>query len=642
MKRKINWIFASWRLAVSPAKADPLPNLSLLFSIYYAEQGYSFNTQGNLEYRQDTIAGYKETFAYDSMNRLTDWAIYNNSNVLQAASSLAYHSTTGLISAMSNLGNATMNYGENGSPPHALTSIAGTPGMIPSEAQAITYTDFRKVKQITEGSDMLNITYGTDEQRIKTVLTNPSGTLTRYYMGHYEEEIRGGSSRNIHYINGGNGLAAIYVQNGRNDTLYYAHTDYQGSLTALSLANGTVIERYAYDPWGIRRNPANWTQQDMRTAFIFNRGYTLHEHLPEFNLINMNGRVYDPLTAQFFSPDPYLQAPGDWVNYNRYAYCLNNPFKYVDPSGEIFYINFGIGWSKQGGLSFSFGVGIGFKNYLSAGISVDYEFGSNSLGIYGNVGYAGSYASAGYNTSAGWTVGTGYSYGAQVGPFSFSVFSAGGSYSQNGGFFANAGWVNYNQYGGFSMNPSFGVSATGRWGIEYSVLESSESIGVVNKDRASITTDNQLHQLLDQRGINYADYYASDVSIEKQIPNQIEGRNTDLYNRYRRHNGVIYSLENGQSVGGMTVSLLNGFKRPYSLIYMSTHDTNRNLMISLNHEFIHSWQYAKFGHSNRREWDRFAEASAYRYTQMYHPSVSVPTYFGPWFPLLYTWPKLPY
>ena len=48
----------------------------------------------------------------------------------------------------------------------------------------------------------------------------------------------------------------------------------------------------------------------------------------------MNGRVYDPLTAQFFSPDPYVQAPDSWLNYNRYAYCLNNPLIYTDPDGE--------------------------------------------------------------------------------------------------------------------------------------------------------------------------------------------------------------------------------------------------------------------------------------------------------------------
>jgi len=49
----------------------------------------------------------------------------------------------------------------------------------------------------------------------------------------------------------------------------------------------------------------------------------------------MNGRVYDPLTAQFFSPDPFIQAPGNWLNHNRFGYVLNNPMRYVDPSGEI-------------------------------------------------------------------------------------------------------------------------------------------------------------------------------------------------------------------------------------------------------------------------------------------------------------------
>jgi len=49
----------------------------------------------------------------------------------------------------------------------------------------------------------------------------------------------------------------------------------------------------------------------------------------------MNGRVYDPLTAQFLSPDPFVQSPDNWVNYNRYGYCLNNPLIYSDPSGYV-------------------------------------------------------------------------------------------------------------------------------------------------------------------------------------------------------------------------------------------------------------------------------------------------------------------
>jgi RHS repeat-associated protein len=108
----------------------------------------------------------------------------------------------------------------------------------------------------------------------------------------------------------------------------------------IALANdaaGTVVERYAYDPWGKRRNPSDWTQDDTRTNWIVDRGYTMHEHLDQFGIINMNGRVYDPLTAMFFSPDPFVQAPGNWLNYNRYAYCYGNPFRYTDPSGEFIF-----------------------------------------------------------------------------------------------------------------------------------------------------------------------------------------------------------------------------------------------------------------------------------------------------------------
>jgi len=68
---------------------------------------------------------------------------------------------------------------------------------------------------------------------------------------------------------------------------------------------------------------------------MIDRGFTGHEHLYSVGLINMNGRVYDPHLGKFLSPDPYVQDPLNPLNYNRYAYCLNNPLKYTDPSGEL-------------------------------------------------------------------------------------------------------------------------------------------------------------------------------------------------------------------------------------------------------------------------------------------------------------------
>ena len=59
----------------------------------------------------------------------------------------------------------------------------------------------------------------------------------------------------------------------------------------------------------------------------------MHEHIDEMGIINMNGRIYDPLIGRFMSADPYIQAPSDLQSFNRYAYVRNNPLNLTDPSG---------------------------------------------------------------------------------------------------------------------------------------------------------------------------------------------------------------------------------------------------------------------------------------------------------------------
>ncbi|MBK6277195.1 MAG: RHS repeat-associated core domain-containing protein [Gammaproteobacteria bacterium] len=63
------------------------------------------------------------------------------------------------------------------------------------------------------------------------------------------------------------------------------------------------------------------------------RGYTGHEHLDDVGLIHMNGRVHDPSLGRMLSPDPITQSPENAQDYNRYAYVMNNPLRFVDPSG---------------------------------------------------------------------------------------------------------------------------------------------------------------------------------------------------------------------------------------------------------------------------------------------------------------------
>jgi RHS repeat-associated protein len=291
--------------------------------------------------------------------------------------------------------------------------------------------------------------------------TPGSPTLTRYYLGNYEEEHADGKVRKLHYISGGNpemsgqaGLAAIMVKNGDIDSLYYTYTDYQGNLLAVTDATGTVKERYAYDPWGLRRNPTDWTQRDTRSKLLFARGYTMHEHLDQFGLINMNGRVYDPLVAQFLSTDPYIQDGGNWQNYNRYAYCWNNPLMFTDPSGEFIHLIIGgaIGgitnwiasgakFDKKGCYAFNIGtlagaLGAGVGSGISSALPA-------AAGASGAVGASGGFAAGFWGTSAATTAASGFVSGALIGGgagFSSGFITGAGNAWAGGASFGDGLW----------------------------------------------------------------------------------------------------------------------------------------------------------------------------------------------------------
>ncbi|MDO9154107.1 MAG: RHS repeat-associated core domain-containing protein [Paludibacter sp.] len=249
--------------------------------------------------------------------------------------------------------------------PHAMSGIDNVGAGVTNEKQFIDYTSFNKVSRIRQGLNENSITkaydifYGLDEQRIKTIYDDfsTSGHIkTRYYFGSYEKEIdEFGNVTHIDYIYSPTGLTLI-VKNG---TQYYTHTDLLGSIERVTNATGNLVSEYTYTPWGGRIL--------LGGVNITDRGYTGHEHLSPFGddtnggfcLINMNGRIYDPVLARFLSPDPYMQAPNFTQSFNRYAYCFNNPLIYTDPSGEIIFTIIGALLAPvTGGASLAIGIGM--------------------------------------------------------------------------------------------------------------------------------------------------------------------------------------------------------------------------------------------------------------------------------------------
>ena len=121
---------------------------------------------------------------------------------------------------------------------------------------------------------------------------------------------------------------ALLVMEPRESTMHYTLKDHQGNWTVIVDADGDVEQELSYDAWGNLRNPETWCV-DASITPMFDRGYTGHEHLSGFGLINMNGRMYDPVMSSFLSVDRYVQQPENSQGFNRYAYCMYNPLKYV-------------------------------------------------------------------------------------------------------------------------------------------------------------------------------------------------------------------------------------------------------------------------------------------------------------------------
>ncbi|MCD4792171.1 MAG: RHS repeat-associated core domain-containing protein [Bacteroidales bacterium] len=213
--------------------------------------------------------------------------------------------------------------------------------------QDITYTAFNKVKEISEGFNKgipgvnLTFTYGLNNQRKKTVANNNGNIAqTKYFFGSYEKTINNltGEITEYNYLPGGATFKTrATLQRGTvYEEMLFNYTDHLGSITHITDDEGTLLAEQSFDAWGRIRNADDWSYEDAVLSGIINRrGYTGHEMLPQFGIINMNGRLYDPALGRMLSPDNYIQMPDFTQNFNRYSYVLNNPLKYVDPNGEI-------------------------------------------------------------------------------------------------------------------------------------------------------------------------------------------------------------------------------------------------------------------------------------------------------------------
>ncbi|MCQ2135263.1 MAG: AHH domain-containing protein [Bacteroidales bacterium] len=324
---------------------------------------YQFDVAtGNLLSRGDSVRGMCEEFGYDHLNRL-----------ISMDGRRVSYGDNGDILSIGDVGDLIYS---DVSHPYRTTSLATSGGgLVPSRGQSVAYTCYDRPSVLSEGERTASFIYNGDGERVIMSVTDGSASLlTRYYLGgRYEYDQTPEGSVERLYL-GGDAYSApmVYVkEEGGSWTAYNIGRDYLGSITHIAALDGTLVAEYSYDPWGRLRDPETlevFTYGNEPELFL-GRGFTGHEHLTWFGLINMNARLYDPLIGRFLSPDPYVQAPDFTQSFNRYSYALNNPLKYTDESGELLGIDDAviIGALIVAGVSMAIDYGIQvFSNYIES------------------------------------------------------------------------------------------------------------------------------------------------------------------------------------------------------------------------------------------------------------------------------------
>lgn len=265
--------------------------------------------------------------------------------------------------------------------PHAVTSTENIYGIIDSSNVFTNFYNNGKIRNIYGEYNDFYFGYGPDKEKWNMLNADSQYDEYLFYFDNIIERdvMEDNFSMSTYYFLDND----VIVIDGPDGTLsyYQAFCDNLGSICSVYAEDGTKVFEAYYDAWGY--------QVIVRNDINLRLGYTGHEMLPEVGLIDMQGRLYDPAIGRFISCDNFVQEPKNSQNFNRYTYCLNNPLRYTDPTGELFGIDDAVFVFAAANLATSItnAVANGENVWRAAGISLFNSAASFGIGqAFGQIG----------------------------------------------------------------------------------------------------------------------------------------------------------------------------------------------------------------------------------------------------------------
>ncbi|MEZ4864107.1 MAG: RHS repeat-associated core domain-containing protein [Caldilineaceae bacterium] len=172
------------------------------------------------------------------------------------------------------------------------------------------------------GGATASFVYDGDNQRVK----GTAGGVTTVYVGNYYEVAAPSGLPTVKkYYYAGNQRVAMKSGSTVNWLLGDRGPSGRGS-TAYTINGTAETGEVRYYAWGKDR----YTSGTTPTSYKF----TGQREEASLGLYYYGARWYDPGLGRFIQPDTVVPNPGDTQSFDRYAYTLNNPLKYSDPSGH--------------------------------------------------------------------------------------------------------------------------------------------------------------------------------------------------------------------------------------------------------------------------------------------------------------------
>ena len=199
---------------------------------------------------------------------------------------------------------------------------------------------------------------------------------------------------------------------------FYFEKNLQGDIVAIYTESGEKVLSYTYDAWGNHTTTWHNTSGANLLALYNPFRYRGYYYDIETGLYYLQSRYYNPAWGRFLNADGYVNANGDLIGFNMYAYCGNNPVNGYDPTGKwTFSLSLAFSMVLPG-AGYSFSIGISFDSEDMCAIQYSYSVPKDNktrytalgAGVGGGVSFqytdydsvddlTGSFKYAGINTS---------------------------------------------------------------------------------------------------------------------------------------------------------------------------------------------------------------------------------------------------